>query len=135
MDGITDLMDMNLSKLQVLVMDKEPGVLQSMWSQIAGRILALLLLFSAKMRPAICDHMDCSTPGFLCFTISQSWLKFMSIKSESANKQHPMMPSSVAPSPPAFSLSQHQGLFQGVSSSYQVAKVLELQFQHQSFQS
>ena len=33
---------------------------------------------------------------------------------------------------PAFKLSQHQGLFQGVSSSYQVAKVLELQ--HQSFQ-
>ena len=33
LDGITDLMDMNLSKLQVLVMDKEPGVLQSMGSQ------------------------------------------------------------------------------------------------------
>ena len=39
-----------------------------------------------------------------------------------------------SPSPPAFSLSQHQGLFQWVSSLYQVAKVLELQFQHQSFQ-
>ena len=35
---------------------------------------------------------------------------------------------------PAFSLSQHQGLFQWVSSSYQVAKVLEFQLQHQSFQ-
>ena len=39
------------------------------------------------------------------------------------------------PSPsPAFNLSQYQGLFQWVSSSYQVAKVLELQLQHQSFQ-
>ena len=38
-----------------------------------------------------------------------------------------------SPSPPALNLSQHQGLFQWVSSSYQVAKVLELQFQHQSF--
>ena len=38
-----------------------------------------------------------------------------------------------SPSPPAFSLSQHQGLFQWVSS-HQVAKVLELQPQHQSFQ-
>ena len=37
-----------------------------------------------------------------------------------------------SPSPPAFSLSQHQGLFQWVSSLHQVAKVLELQ--HQSFQ-
>ena len=37
-----------------------------------------------------------------------------------------------SPYPPAFSLSQHQGLFQWVISSYQVAKVLE--FQHQSLQ-
>ena len=39
-----------------------------------------------------------------------------------------------SPSPPAFSLSQHQGLFQWVSSSHQVAKVLGFQLQHQSFQ-
>ena len=39
-----------------------------------------------------------------------------------------------SPSPPAFNLSQHQGLFQWVSSSHEVAKVLELQLQYQSFQ-
>ena len=39
-----------------------------------------------------------------------------------------------SPSPPVFNLSHYQGLFQGVSSSYQVAKVLEFQIQHQSFQ-
>ena len=39
-----------------------------------------------------------------------------------------------SPSPPAFNLSQHQGLFQWVSSSHQVAKVLECQLQHQAFQ-
>ena len=38
------------------------------------------------------------------------------------------------PSPPAFDLSQQHGLFQRVSSSHQVAKVLEFQLQHQSFQ-
>ena len=38
------------------------------------------------------------------------------------------------PSPPAFNLSQHQGLSQQVSSSHQVTKVLELHLQHQSFQ-
>ena len=43
---------------------------------------------------------------------------------------HPLSP----PSPPALNLSQHQGLFQWVGSSHQVAKVLELQLQHQSFQ-
>ena len=37
-----------------------------------------------------------------------------------------------SPSPPAFNLSQHQGLFQQVSSSHQVAKVLEFQLQQQS---
>ena len=37
-------------------------------------------------------------------------------------------------SPPAFRLSQHQGLFQWVSSSHQLVKVLEFQLQHQSFQ-
>ena len=40
----------------------------------------------------------------------------------------------LAPSPPAFNLSQHQGLFQWVSSLHQVNKVLKLQLQHQSFQ-
>ena len=39
-----------------------------------------------------------------------------------------------SPSPPAFSLSQHQGLFQWISSSHQVAKVREFQLQHLSFQ-
>ena len=43
---------------------------------------------------------------------------------------HPLLP----PSPPALNLSQHQGLFQWVSSLHQVAKVLERQLQHESFQ-
>ena len=45
---------------------------------------------------------------------------------------HPTITSSVVPSPPAFNLSQHQGLFKWVSSSHQVAKVLEFQLHHQS---
>ena len=39
-----------------------------------------------------------------------------------------------SPSPPALNLSQHQGLFQWVSSLHQVAKVLEFHLQHRSFQ-
>ena len=65
----------------------------------------------------------------LSVTNSWSLLKLMSIES--------VMPSNrplSSPSPPAFDLSQHQGLFQSVSSLHQVAKVLEFQFQHQSFQ-
>ena len=48
--------------------------------------------------------------------------------SDAIQPSHPLS----SPSPPAFNLSQHQGLFQLVSSSHQVAKVLELQLQRQS---
>ena len=47
---------------------------------------------------------------------------------------HPTISSSVVPFSSYLSLSQHQGLFQWVTSSHQVAKVLEFQLQHQSFQ-
>ena len=47
---------------------------------------------------------------------------------------HPTSHPLLSPSSPALNLSQHQGLFQWVSSSHQVAKVLEFQLQHQSFQ-
>ena len=50
--------------------------------------------------------------------------------SDAIQPYHPLS----SPSPPAFNLSQHQGLFQGGSSSNQVAKVLEFQLQDQSFQ-
>ena len=67
----------------------------------------------------------------LCITNSWSLLKFMSI--ESVMPSNHLKPLS-SPSPPAFNLSQHQGLFKSVSSSHQVAKVLKFQLQHQSFQ-
>ena len=49
---------------------------------------------------------------------------------DAIQSSHPLS----SPSPPDFNLSQHQGLFKWVSSSHQVAKVLEFQLQHQSFQ-
>ena len=64
----------------------------------------------------------------LSITDSQSLLKFLS--SDIIQPSHPLS----SPSPPTFNLSQHQGLFQWVSSSHQVDKVLEFQLQHQSFQ-
>ena len=65
----------------------------------------------------------------LSITNSQSLLKLMSIESVM-----PFNHSLSSPSPPAFNLSQHQDLFQGVGSSHQVAKELEFQLQHQSLQ-
>ena len=63
----------------------------------------------------------------LSITTSQSLLNLVSIVSDAIRPFHPLS----VPSPPGFNLSQHQGLFQWVSSSHQVAKVLELQLQHQ----
>ena len=81
--------------------------------------------------PTLCDPMDYSTPGLLVHhqfpELAQTHVHCVS---DTIQPSHPLLP----PSPPAFSLSQHQRLFQWVSSSHQVAKVLEFQLQHQSFQ-
>ena len=50
--------------------------------------------------------------------------------SDAIQPSHPLL----SPSPPAPNPSQHQGLFQGVNSWHEVAKVLEFQLQHQYFQ-
>ena len=64
-------------------------------------------------------------------TNSQSLLKPMSHQvSDAIQPSHPLS----SPSPPAPNPPQHQGLFQWVSSLHEVAKVLEFQLQHQSFQ-
>ena len=65
----------------------------------------------------------------LSITNSQSLLKLVSIESVMLCNHLILIPS-----PSAFSLSQHQGLIQWVSSSHPMAKVQELQLQHQSFQ-
>ena len=75
--------------------------------------------------------MDCNTPGFpvhhQLLELAQTHVHWVG---DAIQPSHPL----ASPSPPAFNLSQHQGLFQWVSSSHQVANVLELQLQHQSFQ-
>ena len=71
----------------------------------------------AQSCPTLCDPVDCSSQASLSFTISWSLFKLMSIEL--------MMP--VSPFLPALNLSQHQCLFQWVSSSHQVARGLDFQ--------
>ena len=84
----------------------------------------------AKSCPTLCDPVDCSRPGFPVLhylpEFAQTHVHWVS---DAIQPSHPLSPSSLA-----LSLSQHQGLFQWVSFSHQVARVLELQLQHQSFQ-
>ena len=85
----------------------------------------------AQSCPTLCDPMNRSTPGFIVVhylpefaQIHVHWVY------DAIQWSHPLSP----PSVPAVNFSQHQGLFQRVGSLHQMAKVLELQLQHQSLQ-
>ena len=85
----------------------------------------------AQSCPTFCNPMDFITPGFpVCHQLLEFAQTHVHWVSDAIQPSHPLL----SPSPPAFNLSQHQGIFQWVSSSHQVAKVLEFQLQHQSFQ-
>ena len=76
------------------------------------------------------DPMDCSTPGLpVHHQVPEFTQTHVHWVSDAIQPSHPLS----SPSP-AFNLSQHQGLFKWVSSSHQVAKVLDFQLQHQSCQ-
>ena len=80
-----------------------------------------------QLCPTLQPH-DCSMPGFpvlhhLLELAQTYWV------SDAIQPSHPLS----SPSPIVLNLSQHQGLFQWAGTSSQVAKVLELQLQHQSF--
>ena len=75
--------------------------------------------------------MDYSTPGFpVHHQLRELVQTDVPSSCDAIQASHPLS----SPSPPAFNLSQHQGLLKWVSSQNQVAKVLELQLRHQSFQ-
>ena len=95
--------------------------------------LAVSVQFSSVtlLCPVLSDPMGCSTPGFPVHLQLPEFTQTPVLGiSDAIQPSHPLS----SPSPPAFNLSQHQGLSKGVSSSHQVAKVLEFQCQHQPFQ-
>ena len=84
-----------------------------------------------QSRPTLCYPMDCSRPVFSVHhqlpELTQTHVHWVS---DAIQPSYPLL----FPSPPAFNLSQHQGLYQWVSASHQVARVLEFQLQHQPMQ-
>ena len=84
-----------------------------------------------QLCPTLCDPMNSSTPGL---PVHHQLPEFTQTNvhrvGDAIQPSHPLS----SPSPPAPNPSQHQSLFQWVSSSHEVAKVLEFQLQHQSFQ-
>ena len=85
----------------------------------------------AQLCPTLCDPMNRSTPGLpVHHQLPEFTQTHVHRLSDAIQPSHPLP----YPSPPAPNPSQHQSLFQGVNSSHEVAKVLEFQPQHQSFQ-
>ena len=85
----------------------------------------------ARSCPTLCDPMNCSMPGL---PVHHQLLEFTQTHvhrvSDAIQPSHPLS----STSPPAPNPSQHQSLFQWINSSLEVAKVLEFQLQHHSFQ-
>ena len=84
----------------------------------------------AQSCPSLRNYMDCSKPCLPVYRqlpeLTQTLVHWVSDAIQPSHDLSSLLP-------PAFNLSQHQGLFNWVSSSQQVAKVLEFQLQHQSF--
>ena len=95
------------------------------------KLAVLLFQFSHSVCLSLCNTVDCSTPGFPVNNqlpeLTQTHVHWVG---DDIQQSHPLS----SPSPPTFNLFQHQGLLQWVSSSHQVAKLLEFQLQHKSFQ-
>ena len=116
-----------LSRLVIAFLPRSKLLLIS-WLQSPSAVIFSSVVQSC---PTICDPVDCSTPGF---PVHHQLLEFTQTHvhrvGDAIQPSHPLS----SPSPPTYNLFQHQGLFQRVSSSHQVAKVLEFQLQHKSFQ-
>ena len=108
----------------------EPGGLQSLGSHRVGHDWNDLAAAVTQLCLTLCDPMDYSTLGFpVLHHLPEPAPTHVHWVSDAIQSSHLL----ASPSPPAFNLSRHQGLFQWVCFSHQVANVLELQLQQQSF--
>ena len=99
-------------------------------SWLASQVCSHVNSSVAQSCPTLCDPMDFSTPGFpVHHQLRELAQTHVHRVSDALQTSHPLS----SPSLSAFNPSQHRGLFQWVSSLHQVAKVLELQLQHQFF--
>ena len=157
-DGSRASIGLGLGRIRQLVMDREAwcavvhGVAKS-WTRLSDwneltlnvglnnrKLISIqLLLFSiwfiyfpfVQSTPTLCDLMEYSKPDY---PVLHHHLELVQIHvywvSDAIQPSHPLL----FPFPPAFNLSQDQGLFKLFSSSHEMVKELEFQLQHQSLQ-
>ena len=100
-------------------------------NRACGRQNSQLFSSLTQSCPTLWDPMNCSTPGLPVHHQLPNFTQTHAHRvGDAIQPFHPLL----SPSPPAHNPSQHQGLFQWVNSLNEVAKVLEFQLQHQSFQ-
>ena len=92
-------------------------------------LLILMLLFSCSVVSDSLQPHELQHARPHCPTLQEPTQTHVQWVSDAIQPSYPLL----SPSPPALNLSQHQDIFQWVSSSHQVAKILEFQLQHQSF--
>ena len=111
LDGIIGLVDMSLSKL---------------WEMVLLDCCSVSQLYLT-----LWDPMDCNMAGLpVLHHLPELAQTHVHCIDDAIQPSHPLS----SPPPPAFNFSQNQGLFKWISCSHQVAKVLEIQLQHHSFQ-
>ena len=100
-------------------------------SGISGLYSSVQFSSVAQSRLTLCNPMNHCTPGLpVHHQLPEFTQTHVYWVGDAIQPSHPLS----SPSPPAPNPSQHQGLFQWVNSSHEVAKALEFQLQHQSFQ-
>ena len=107
------------------------SALSSIFRQTFYRASSVQFSSVALSHVLLCNPMDCNTIGFpVHHQLPEPTQTHVHHISDAVQPSHPLS----SPSPATFNLSQHQDLFQWVSSSHEVTKVLEFQLQHQIFQ-
>ena len=121
----------NLGKFWEMVRDREAWCAAD-YGVVKSRTQLQIRQFNsvAQSCSTLCSPMDCSILGFPVYhrlpELAQTHVDWVGDAIQPTDSHS-------STSPPVFNLSQHQGLFQRLSSSHQGAKVLESQLQHQSF--
>ena len=117
----------------ILLLIKILPVCQLETTRILSINLQLYIIISSVTKSCLtlCNILDCSMPDF---PVLHHFAKFAHTRVHQVSDAIQPSYTLSSPSPSTFSHSQHQGLFKWVSFSHQVAKVLEFQLHHQSFQ-
>ena len=99
---------------------QDESIIQFFWRNESPIVYSIQFSSVAQSCPTFCNPMVCSTPGLPVNCQLQEFTQtLVHLISDAIKPSHPLS----SPSPPAFNLSQHQGLFKWVNSLHQLASI------------